>query len=57
MTRASGSKITYVALMKNGQQRKYFYRVGYSIKIQKISFTPKDTFWYPFNTKQALFQF
>ena len=26
---------------------------GYYIKIQKIIFTPKDTFWYPFNAAFA----
>ena len=33
-----------------------FLLSGLLNKIQKISFTLKDTFWYLFNTKQALFQ-
>ena len=54
MTRTWASKMTHVVLKnENHPEHGNTLYSGYYIKIQKIIFTPKDTFWYPFNAAFA----
>ena len=54
MTRTWASKMTHVVLKnENHPEHGNTLYSGYYIKIQKIIFTPKDTFWHPFNAAFA----